>query len=139
MKYFEFFKLLEKKDHLIKKLSSLTDKQKAEAIDFFTKHPNYENEINWNKKDLEWEDFEEVIYKERVSKSQLKNFIKKDKHFLILHSDENCILFQPLTWLGSRYLASKDVAPGVTGAWCISYQKIGVIGIGILLKNLFLL
>ena len=60
MKYFEFFKMLEKKDRIINKMN-LTDEQKRIAIDFFTKHPNYESEIDWNSKDLAWDDFEEVI------------------------------------------------------------------------------
>ena len=123
MKYAEFFKLIEKKDHLINKLTTLSKEQKQEAINFFTKHPNYESEIDWNRKDLDWEDFEIVINKERVSKSQLKNFVKKGTHFLVLYSDNDVVLYQPLTWLGSRYLASKNVAPGVESKWCISYQK----------------
>ena len=44
MKYFEFFKMLEKKDHLIRK-TNLTGDQKQIAIDFFTRHPNYEKEL----------------------------------------------------------------------------------------------
>ena len=123
MKYSEFFKLLEKKDHIIKKLTGLTDEQKQIAIDFFTKHPNYESEIDWNRKDLKWDDFEAVIYKERISKSQLSNFVKEGVHYLKLFSDDKIQIYQPLTWIGSRYLASKDVYPYVVGEWCIAYQK----------------
>ena len=123
MKYSKFFKLLEKKDHLINKLPNLSDEQKQQAIDFFAKHPNYESEIDWNRKDLEWEDFELVINKERISKSQLKNFVKEGTHYLTHYTSKNLIIYQPLTYMGSRLLASKNVAPGVEGKWCISYQK----------------
>ena len=123
MKYAEIFKMLEKKDHLIKKLSGLTDEQKNTAIEFFNKHPNYESEIDWNRKDLDWEDFEAVINKDRISKSQLKNFVKEGTYYLRLYTSKDLVIYQPLTWIGSRYLASKDVAPVIEGKWCISYQK----------------
>jgi hypothetical protein len=121
MKYFEFFKMLEAdKSRFINKLDT-SEENKQLAINFFKKHPKYESEINWQSLDLSWEDIEEVIFKERISGAQLKNFVKKGKHFLVLYSDENCVLFQPLTWLGSRYLASTYVKPKVEGEWCISY------------------
>lgn len=125
MKYFEFFKMLEKKDHLIKR-ANMTDEQKNEAIAFFNKHPSYEKELGnkWNKPELlTWDDFEEIMGKERVSKSQLKNFVKEGTHYLKFYEDSNIAVYQPLTWMGARYLASKDVAPGIEGEWCISYQK----------------
>ena len=123
MKYSEFFKMLEKKDHLINRLNTLTDEQKAEAIAFFNKHPNYESEIDWNRKDLTWNDFEKVINKERVSKSQIPNFVKEGKHYLTLYKEKGITIYQPLTYVASRYLASKEVAPYVEGKWCIAYQK----------------
>lgn len=142
MKHVNFFKFLEKKDHLIKKLD-LTDEQKQEAIDFFTKHPNYESEIDWNRKDLTWEDFNNVINKVRSTKSQIKKAVKRgiegieegidylDLGTHSLPSFGNVYIYQPLTWKGSRVLASDQVDPklstdyeGYTGAkWCISYQK----------------
>ena len=123
MKYSEFFKMLEKKDHLINRLNTLTYEQKAEAIDFFNKHPNYESEIDWNRKDLTWADFEKVINKERVSKSQIPNFVKEGKHYLTLYKGKGITIYQPLTYVASRYLASKEVAPYIEGKWCIAYQK----------------
>ena len=123
MKYLEFFKMMEAdKSRFINKLDT-AEENKQLAIDFFKKHPNYENEINWQSSELSWEDIEEVIYTERISGTQLKNFVKKGTHFLVLHNDSNCVLYQPLTWLGSRYLASTYVKPKVEGKWCISYQK----------------
>ena len=142
LKYSKFFKMLEKKDHLIKKLSSLTDEQKQQAIDFFNKHPNYESEIDWNRKDLSWEDFEVVINKSRNTKSQIKKAVKKgidglqegvDYDFLgeDIYKGKPFSVYIPANWKGSRVLASDQVEPklgtvydGYTGAkWCISYQK----------------
>ena len=122
MKYSKFFKLIEKKDHLINKLN-LTDDQKKSAIDFFTKHPNYESEIDWNRKDLTWEDFEKVINKERVSKKKIDNYVKEDRDYKVLFKNDKVTVYQPLTYHASRYLASKEVAPYVEGKWCIAYQK----------------
>ena len=126
MKYDKFFKLIEKKDHIINKIPNLSEEQKEEIIAFFNKHPNYESELGtrWNKpEELTWEDFEYIMHKERVSRNQLPKFVKEGTHYIILAKDKNYILFQPLTWFGAQYLASKYVAPGVEGKWCISYQK----------------
>lgn len=131
MNYIEIFRLLEKKDHIIKKLNNLTDEQKQSAIDFFSKHPNYENEIDWNRKDLSWKDFEDVINKPRVSKNQMKkasksdntNWLTEGSFYEVLYEGEKFTIYQPLTYIGSRYLASQDVAPYTVSKWCISYQK----------------
>ena len=140
--YYYLEKLLEKKDHLIKKLTSLTDEQKQQAIDFFNKHPNYENEIDWNRKDLTWEDFDAVINKSRDTKSQIKKAVKKGieglqegEDYIYLgtfkYEGSDVDAYIPLNWKGSRVLASDQVPPllstvfdGFTGAkWCIAYQK----------------
>lgn len=137
----DIFRFLEKKDHIIKKLP-ITDEQKIEAIDFFTTHPNYESEIDWNRKDLTWEDLEKVIYKVRDTKSQIKKAVKQGIVGLTEGVDYVYVgstdyegspvyVYIPLTWKGSRVLASDQVEPklgtvydGYTGAkWCISYQK----------------
>ena len=124
MKYGKLYQLLERKDHLIKRIATLTDEQKSKAIEFFANHPNYENEIDWNRKDLDWEDFESVINKVRISKSQIPNFVKEDEHYVVLYSGDGVKVYQPLTYIGARYLASTDVAPhNVEGKWCIAYQK----------------
>lgn len=143
MKYSKFFKLIEKKDHLIKKMD-LTDEQKQTIIDFFAKYPSYESEIDWNRKDLSWEDFEKVINKDRNTKSQIKKAVKKGisgikegvdyidlGSYTSTHREGTFQMYIPLSWKGSRVLASDQVAPklgtfkeGYTGAkWCISYQK----------------
>lgn len=123
MNYIDFFRFLEAdKSRFINKIDT-TEENKQLAIDFFKKHPNYESEIDWNRKDLTWEDIAEVIFKERLSKSQIKNFVKEGFHYITHYQSKGLTIYQPLTWIGSRYLASKDVAPKVEGKWCISYQK----------------
>ena len=141
MRYVEFFKFLEKKDHIIKKLP-LTDEQKQLAIEFFGKYPSYESEIDWNRKDLTWEDFEKVIYKSRNTKSQIKKAVRQgiegitegvDYNYIGegVYKDKPFYVYIPANWKGSRVLASDQVEPklgtvydGFTGAkWCISYQK----------------
>ena len=145
MKYSEFFKMLEKKDHIIRKMSNLTDDQKQIAIDFFAKYPSYESDIDWNRKDLSWEDLEKVINKPRNTKSQVKKTIKsgiegitEGEEYLLLGSCEKrgkpVTIYQPLTWIGSRTLASNKVPPVLTiknpdgtqataAKWCVAYQK----------------
>ena len=130
MKYSELLKLIEKKDHIIKK-TNLTDEQKQIAIDFFNKHPNYESELGtkWNKPtEITWEDLESVIYKQRISKNQMKKASKSDAatwitegpFFNTLYESDKFVIYQPLTYIGARYLASKDVAPYTVGEWCIA-------------------
>ncbi len=142
MKYFEFFKMLEKKDHIINKMN-LTDEQKRIAIEFFTKHPNYESEIkNWQDPKLSWANLEAVINKPRNTKSQLKKRIRKgleslkeNVHYKVIYEDADNVFYQPLCYVAARILASNSVPPSVahikdqagqplSGAkWCISYQK----------------
>ena len=141
IRYVEFFKFLEKKDYIIKKLP-LTDEQKQLAIEFFGKYPSYESEIDWNRKDLDWEDFEKVIYKSRNTKSQIKKAVRQgiegipegvDYNYIGegVYKDKPFYVYIPANWKGSRVLASDQVEPklgtvydGFTGAkWCISYQK----------------
>ena len=53
--------LSEKKDHLIKKLTKLTPSEKKDVMDFFKDHPNMENKIDWNRKDLAYDAFKSVM------------------------------------------------------------------------------
>ena len=55
-------RLYEKKDHLIMRNPKLTDDEKQEIIRLLTKHPSYENKIDWNKSNsLTYEDFIKVL------------------------------------------------------------------------------
>lgn len=123
-----FLILLESKDHLIDKLD-LSDEQKSELKDFFNKHPNYENKIDWNKKNLGWDDFEPLFDLEGKSKTQAKKKgiegLTEDVDYKILVQNENYIIYYPLTHLGSKILASSKVFSDQVGRWCISMNKSG--------------
>lgn len=127
-------RFFENKDHIIDRLGSLTDVQKEEIKSFFQKHPSYEPKIDWNDKSLSYKDFEPILALDGKSKTQAK---KKGiagltenvdyRFFGNGRNDEigNYWLYQPLTYLGSRTLASNRVPPvKENGAkWCIAYQK----------------
>lgn len=116
-------KLLEAKDRLIDRLS-ITDEQKEELKAFFRAHPNYENKIDWNRKDLQWSDFEEILKLEGKSKSQAKKKgiegLIENKDYRILYQKDPVTIYYPLTHLGSQILASVKTLPAVEGKWCIS-------------------
>lgn len=131
-------KMAESKDSIINRMD-LTDEQKKTAKDFFNKHNDYEKEIDWNKwRTLTWDDLSEVIYKDRDTRSQMSKKVKGGIEGIVEGKDyevygegelegEPWVAYYPMTWLGSRTLASNSVPPVVEGngsaEWCISYQK----------------
>lgn len=123
--------LFEKKDHLIKRLRNLTDEQKQEVIDFFRKKPNLENRIDWNRRDLTYDDFLEVMDPERnMTKSQRRRLVKssgirglkRGEDYIPLEAPEGIDAYIPLNYEASKLIACKDVGSGV-GAWCTAWQK----------------
>ena len=82
MKYSEILRLYEKKDHIIKK-THMTDEQKSEVIEFFTKHREQENQISgdeWNKPEtLTYERFKQVMdaFNNRNTKSRANKIANK--------------------------------------------------------------
>ena len=121
-------KFEENKDHIIDRLS-LTDEQREILKHFFKKYPNYESKIDWNKKDLTFEDFKDLLANEGKSKSQAKKNglagLKEGEDYVIVDQKPDFIAYQPLTYLGSKTIASNAVPPvKENGAkWCIAYQK----------------
>lgn len=125
-----FKRFLENKDRLIDKLD-LTDEQKGQLKTFFNSHPNFENKIDWNKKDLKWEDFQEVLKLEGNTKSsqkkyglsgkaQIEDLVEGKDYDVILEEPQFCIYY-PLTFKGSETLAKPTTPPlEVTGKWCIA-------------------
>jgi hypothetical protein len=118
---FNEFILQEKKDHLIKRLINLSDDEKKQVIDFFTKKPNLENKINWNNKNLRFSDFEPLMRetpkdkRKRARSGGLKG-LTKGKDYLVIPNRKYTI-YIPLSWEVSVLIASKDVGPCV-GDWC---------------------
>ncbi len=127
------YRLLENKNHLIDRLN-LTPDQKEEVKAFFAKHPGYESKIDWNNKSLQYKDFEPLLILDGKSKTQVK---KNGLRGLVDNKDYvdfgeadipelgDCHIYQPLSYLGSKALASNNVPPvkGNGAKWCISYQK----------------
>lgn len=118
--------LLENKDRLIDRLD-LTDDQKTELKSFFKKHPGYENKIDWNRKDLTFADFKDLLALEGKSRSQAKKKglpgLTEGTDYKILLETPDYAVYYPMTHLGSQMLASPKIAPKVTGEWCISMNK----------------
>ena len=122
--------LLEKKDHIINKIPSLTDDQKKEIIDFFNTHSNLENKINWNNfKNLKYDDFKKILFD--TSKTQEKKNVKeKGIKGLILGKDYlegidktgTYNVYIPLNYKASKFIASKYIGE-CEGEWCTAYQK----------------
>ena len=116
---------LESKDHLIDKLYNLDKRQKEEIKAFFKKHPNYENKIDWNNRDLKYRDFRPVLDLANKSKSAAKKTglagLVEGTDYKFFKSYDYYNVYQPLTHWGSKVLASNKVGVGnVTGQWCIS-------------------
>ena len=103
MKSFKTY-ITEKKDHLIDKLA-ITDHQKKELKDFFAKKPNLENKIDWQKKDLAFKDFADVMSTTKtertraVRKSGITG-LKKGIDYLEVKTpaDSPFQAYIPLTW-----------------------------------------
>lgn len=122
--------LRENKDHLIDRLN-LTDEQKAQLKAFFKGHPNYESKIDWNNKNLKFEDFSELLSLEGNTKSSKKKYglsgkaqiedLVMDKDYKVLAQTDDYTVYYPMTFKASEVLAKPTTPPeGVTGKWCIS-------------------
>lgn len=125
-------KLNESKESIIRRIPSLTNEQRKEAIDFFNKHNDYEKEIDWNLwRTLTWEDLKAVIDKPRYSKSQGRKHgvkgLEEGKDYLLITDTDRYTVYQPLSHVGAQILASPSVPPEVEPDdgfeypnWCIS-------------------
>lgn len=124
------YRLLEDKSRLIDRLD-LTDEQKETIKGFFKKHPGFENKIDWNRKDLKWEDFSEILALEGNTKSSKKKYglsgqsqiedLVLDKDYKIIRQSDNMTIYYPLNFKASEVLAKPTTPPlGVTGKWCIA-------------------
>ena len=118
---------LESKDYLIDKLD-LEDYQKEELKVFFKKHPNFENKIDWNNKDLQWVDFQDLIAVEGKTKTQAKKKglegLAEGKDYEVVSQGQSdmgsWIIYYPLNHKASQTLASTKTIPAIEGKWCIS-------------------
>lgn len=125
MTFREYIALRESKDHLINKLN-MTPEQKERVIGLFRKYPHLESKIDWNRKDLTFEDFKPLLSNEGKSKTQAKKKglkgLKEGKDYVVIDKTPEFTAYQPLTYLGSVTLASNRVPPakGSGAQWCIA-------------------
>lgn len=117
MAHYDFFKLLENKDRFIDNNPNLTPEQKAEIKDYFHSHNDQEKNIDWNNKNLKYEDFSKVM--KTVTKNAQKKYrifdVEEGKDYIKLGTeylgDRFVEVYQPLTWKGSCALASNQMGP----------------------------
>jgi len=122
--------LLEKKDHIIKRLKNLSQEEKDQLIPLFQQNnPKLEGMIDWNNKNLTFNDFKPVLnyqsksgLKKKVKKQGIKG-LKPNKDYIELKNISDVYnAYIPLTYEASKLIASKAIG-GCTGRWCTAYQK----------------
>lgn len=118
------------KDRFIKKLN-LTDEQKQEVMDFCDKYPQYASKINWQKKDLSYDDIKAVMDLHAQSKSDKKRQAKNDPktlfkngNFIIYKETENWLYVLPQSWSDGKFVDSADCG-GEPARWCIGFKEPG--------------
>ena len=115
---------LESKDRFINKLSALSPEEKSKLIKFFRGHSNYENQIDWNNKNLTFADFEPLLNKR--SKTLLKKEYRSNprlmfsdsKNFMIYKETDDFLFVLPLTWEAAKFMDSSKCG-GESARWCI--------------------
>ena len=136
----KIYRLKEAKTSQLRKLylnGNIDEKQFEIADKFFKTYSAFENEIDWNRKNITWDDLKAVIYKERNSESNTKKRIRKGlegfeegKDYIVLEETNSYTAYQPFTWEASRMIASHYVEPSRNkkgeikdARWCTAYQK----------------
>ena len=119
-------RIYEKKDHLIMRNPKLTDDEKQEIIRLLTKHPSYENKIDWNKSSsLTYEDFLEVLRPLYINDLDPRGLIE-GVDYDILYESSNEVLYSIYSYDASRILASNSVEPKMwtkIPSWCGEEEK----------------
>jgi len=121
----------EDKTSRINKLTTLDDDQKKRVVDFFRKYPQDESSIDWNRKDLQWDDFVKVMddreskaggKASKISKNTGLGGMVLGKEYMAHQISPDLTAYVPLTYKASRFLASSSFL-GATADWCISYPN----------------
>ena len=129
MKTFGEFLLIEKKDHLIKKLKNLTKDQKDEIIQKFDQRRDLENKIDWNNKKLSYADFSEILStvskrgemkraKKAVKERGIKG-LKEGKDYVEIDVQGDWVGYIPLNHKASSIIASDKIG-NCEGKWCVA-------------------
>jgi hypothetical protein len=118
-----------KKSRFIERNTILSDDEKKQVISFFTQHPNYEKYIDWNKRNIGFEEFSKVIKiaensnrrkRRKVKDSPLKMF-EKYKCKVIGQTDEFAIVL-PVDRESMVFFNSFQCG-GEGAKWCIGDRK----------------
>ena len=129
--------LKESKESTLKRQVLLTDEQREYLIKLFNKYNYLWEQLpsdKLNKGNLEWSDCKEIIEQAGKSKTARKkkgiSGLKEGYDYIFLGEGYNTrlgnyLMYQPLTYKGSKVLASNNVEPKKdNGAkWCVAYQK----------------
>jgi hypothetical protein len=114
-----------KKARFIENLDTLSAEEKRKITDFFTKHPNYENRIDWNNTSLTYRDFEKVLSLAESSSRSVKRKAKTDPRLLfekhnceIIRQTGDFLIVVPLDWECAVFFNSFDCG-GEGARWCI--------------------
>ena len=114
-------RIYEKKDHLIMRNPNLKDEEKQEIIRLLTKHPSYENKIDWNKSNsLTYEDFLKVLRPLYINDLDPRGLIEGQDYDILYESDKE-VLYSIYTYDASKILASNNVEPEMwteIPSWC---------------------
>ena len=114
-------RLYEKKDNLIRKNPNLTEEQKQEIIEVLTRHPSYENKIDWNRNNkLTYEDFLNVLRPLYINDLDPRGLVEGKDYDLLLNKG-NEQLYVVYTYNASKILASNNVVPKIWTEipdWC---------------------
>ena len=120
-------RLYEKKDNLIRKNPNLTEEQKQEIIEVLTRHPSYENKIDWNRNNkLTYEDFLNVLRPLYINDLDPRGLVEGKDYDLLLNKG-NEQLYVVYTYNASKILASNNVVPKIWTEipdWCGKEEKI---------------
>lgn len=116
------------KDRFINKLN-ITDEEKQELKDFCDKYPQYASRIDWQRRDLTWEDIKPILELPSQSKSAKKRQAKNDPKllfqrgsFIVYKETENWLYVLPQSWEDAKFMDSS--ACGGEGAkWCIGWKE----------------
>lgn len=128
----DIYQLREKKDHIINKLN-LTPEEKQQTIDFFNKHPNYESKVNWQNKNLTFNDFKSIMSQQENSKSNIVKQTKSgnlsaiwkqlpDTDYQILYNDNKEIYVLIKSYQVAVFCDSFDCY-GFGAKWCIGTKN----------------
>ena len=129
--------LRESKESTLKRQVLLTDEQREYLIKLFNKYNYLWEQLpsdKLNKGSLEWSDCKDIVEQAGKSKTARKKKgiigIKEGYDYIFLgegfnETIGNYLMYQPLTYKGSKVLASNNVEPkkGNGAKWCVAYQK----------------